>query len=105
MSRCLSPAAEAHSNLGATLFRKRLLGVNFGDRIPTLSRSFSSEKSYSPSRLMCCQGITEPWATAFEKHLPARGMEGLLARSCRNRNGANERESSTKGSTESLGIL
>ena len=55
--------------------------------------------------LMCCQGITEPWATAFEKHLPARGMEGLLARSCRNRNGANERESSTKGSTESLGIL
>ena len=54
---------------------------------------------------MCCQGITEPWATAFEKHLPARGMEGLLARSCRNRNGANERESSTKGSTESLGIL
>ena len=41
----------------------------------------------------------------IEKHLPARGMEGLLARSCRNRNGANERESSTKGSTESLGIL
>ena len=42
---------------------------------------------------------------SIEKHLPARGMEGLLARSCRNRNGANERESSTKGSTESLGIL
>src|SRR6478672_6836890 len=41
----------------------------------------------------------------IEKHLPARGMGGLLARSCRNRNGANERESSTKGSTESLGIL
>jgi hypothetical protein len=41
----------------------------------------------------------------IEKHLPARGMGGLLARSCWNRNGANERESSTKGSTESLGIL
>ena len=41
----------------------------------------------------------------IEKHLAARGMGGLLARSCRNRNGANERESSTKGSTESLGIL
>jgi hypothetical protein len=32
-------------------------------------------------------------------------MGGLLARSCRNRDGANERKSSTKGSTESLGIL
>src|SRR5262252_6053687 len=41
----------------------------------------------------------------IEKHLPVRGMGGLLARSCRNRNGANERESSTKGSTESLGML
>ena len=41
----------------------------------------------------------------IEKHLPARGMEGPLVRSCRKRNGANERESSTKGSTESLGIL
>jgi DNA invertase Pin-like site-specific DNA recombinase len=29
-----------------------------------LSRSLSSEKSYSPSRLMCCQEIAEPWATA-----------------------------------------
>jgi hypothetical protein len=34
-----------------------------------------------------------------------RGMGGLLARSCRNRNGANERDSSTKGSTKSLGML
>jgi hypothetical protein len=41
----------------------------------------------------------------IEKHLPARGTGGLLARSRRNRNGANERESSTKGFTESLGIL
>src|SRR5208337_5301449 len=32
-------------------------------------------------------------------------MGGLLARSCRNRNGANERDSSTKGSTKSLGML
>src|SRR6516225_11185125 len=30
---------------------------------------------------------------------------GLLARSCRNRNGANERDSSTKGFTKSLGML
>ena len=29
-----------------------------------LSRSFSSEKSYSPSRLRCCQATAEPWATA-----------------------------------------
>src|SRR5271157_5180719 len=34
----------------------------------------------------------------IEKYLPARGMGCLLARSCRNRNGANERDSSTKGS-------
>src|ERR1700731_3419672 len=77
MSRCLSPAAEAHSNLGATLFRKRLLGVNFGGRIPTLSRSFSSEKSYSPSKLMCCQEITEP-CHSIEKHLPALGIRHLF---------------------------
>src|SRR5437773_12354369 len=32
--------------------------------MPTVSCSFSSEKSYSPSRLMCCQEIAEPWATA-----------------------------------------
>src|SRR5689334_10171920 len=32
-------------------------------------------------------------------------MGDLLARSCRNRNGANERESSTKGSANSLGML
>ena len=41
----------------------------------------------------------------IEKYLPARGMGGLLPRSCRNRNGANERESSTKGSAKSLGML
>src|SRR5271166_5789680 len=29
-----------------------------------LSRSFSSEKSYSPSRLRCRQATVEPWATA-----------------------------------------
>ena len=42
------------------LFRRAILG----GWISTLSRSFPSEKSYSPSRLMCCQEITEPWATA-----------------------------------------
>jgi len=41
----------------------------------------------------------------IEKHLAARGMGGLLARSCRNPNGANERESSTIGSIESLGTF
>jgi hypothetical protein len=29
--------------------------ASFGGLIPTVSCSFSSEKSYSPSRLMCCQ--------------------------------------------------
>ena len=29
-----------------------------------LSCSFSSEKSYSPSRLKCRQAAPEPWATA-----------------------------------------
>jgi hypothetical protein len=38
--------------------------LNFGSRIPTLSRSFSAEKSYSPSRLRCRQATVEPWATA-----------------------------------------
>ena len=33
--------------------------VKFGGIIPTESRGFSSEKSYSPSRLMCCQDTTE----------------------------------------------
>src|SRR5512143_1527678 len=36
---------------------------DLGGRIPTESRSFSSEKSYSPSRLMCCQETAEPAAT------------------------------------------
>ena len=35
-----------------------------------LSRSFSSEKSYSPSRLKCRQAAAEPWATA------SRNLEG-----------------------------
>jgi hypothetical protein len=41
--------------------------ANFGGLIPTESWSFSSEKSYSPSRLMCCQDMTEPFAMAWNR--------------------------------------
>jgi hypothetical protein len=41
--------------------------ANFGGLIPTESCSFSSEKSYSPSRLICCQDTTEPFATAWNR--------------------------------------
>jgi hypothetical protein len=54
---------------------------------------------------MCLPGNHRAMGHRIEKYLPARGMGGLLPRSCRNRNGANERESSAKGSTESLGML
>src|SRR5512135_42178 len=40
---------------------------DLGGRIPTESRSFSSEKSYSPSRLMCCQETAEPAVTDASK--------------------------------------
>jgi hypothetical protein len=70
-------------------------------RIPTLSRSFSSEKSYSPSRLMCCQGITEPWATASRN--PCR--RAAWKASSQGRAGTGTARTSAKGSTESLGIL
>jgi hypothetical protein len=36
-----------------------------GTRSPIESWSFSSEKSYSPWRLICCQVTTEPWRTAM----------------------------------------
>ena len=35
-----------------------------GRRSPIESWSFSSEKSYSPCKLICCQVTTEPWRTA-----------------------------------------
>ena len=35
--------------------------------MPAESRSFSSEKSYSPSRLICCQDTTEPFAMAWDR--------------------------------------
>jgi hypothetical protein len=41
--------------------------ANFGGLIPTESCSFSSEKSYSPSRLICCQDTTEPFAMAWNR--------------------------------------
>jgi hypothetical protein len=41
--------------------------ANFGGLIPTESWSFSSEKSYSPSRLICCQDTTEPFAMAWNR--------------------------------------
>src|SRR5260221_9495641 len=41
--------------------------ANFGGLIPTESWSFSSEKSYSPSRLICCQDTTEPFAMVWNR--------------------------------------
>ena len=43
--------------------------ANFGGLIPTESWSFSSEKSYSPNRLICCQDTTEPFAMAWNRLL------------------------------------
>jgi len=39
--------------------------ANFGGLIPAESWSFSSEKSYSPSRLICCPDTTEPLVMAW----------------------------------------
>jgi hypothetical protein len=50
----------------------------FWGRIPMLSRSFSSEKSYSSSRLRCCRATAEPWAHRVEKRLPAGGILDLF---------------------------
>jgi hypothetical protein len=53
--------------------------ANFGGLIPTESWSFSSEKSYSPSRLICCQDTTEPFAMAWNRISRASGpMTSLI---------------------------
>src|SRR6266446_1769270 len=53
--------------------------ANFGGLIPTESWSFSSEKSYSPSRLICCQDTTEPFAIAWNRISRASGpMTSLI---------------------------
>jgi len=52
--------------------------ANFGGLIPTESWSFSSEKSYSPSRLICCQGTTEPFAMAWNRISRASGPTSSL---------------------------
>jgi transposase len=44
-----------------------LQAANFGGLIPTESSSLSSEKSYSPSRLICCHDTTEPLAIACRR--------------------------------------
>jgi hypothetical protein len=41
--------------------------LNFGDVIPTESRSLSSEESYSPSRLVFCQDTTQPFAMVWNR--------------------------------------
>jgi hypothetical protein len=43
------------------------------------SRSFSSEKSYSPSRLKCRQAAGEPWATASRN--ASRSVVSLISSS------------------------
>lgn len=40
-------------------FSRRFYAAFFGDRMPRVSRSFSSEKSYSPSMLMWAHDIGE----------------------------------------------
>src|ERR1700732_723728 len=47
--------------------------ANFGGLIPTESFSFSSEKSSSPSRLICCHVTTEPFAIAWNRISRASG--------------------------------
>ena len=51
------------SSQNQTAFRPLILG----GLMPAESRSFSSEKSYSPSRLICCQDTTEPFAMAWDR--------------------------------------
>jgi hypothetical protein len=93
-----------------------LWSVNFWGLIPTVSSVFSSEKSYPPSRLMCCQETAEPLTTAsrnasrevvVSKKTGATQSEGRRAhraRRCRasesrgarfSRNGAVDRTRST----------
>ena len=64
--------------------------ANFGGLIPTESWSFSSEKSYSPSRLICCQDTTEPFAMVWNRisrafAAPSRCPALLLRRRCHGR--------------------
>ena len=82
------------------LFRGSILGVGF-----RLILQLFVRKIILAQQVDVLPGNHRAVGHRIEKHLLARGMGGLLARSSRNRNGANERESSTKGSTESLGIL
>ncbi len=44
-----------------------------------LSRSCSSEKSYSPSRLKCRHATAEPWATASSRLVDQRGRPEPLS--------------------------
>jgi len=68
-----------------TAFRPLILGLD-----PTESWSFSSEKSYSPSRLICCQDRTEPFAMVWNRisrafAAPSRCPALLLRRRCHGR--------------------
>src|SRR6516165_10872117 len=83
------------------LFRGSIFGGLDFDAVPQLS----VRKIILAQQVDVLPGNHRAMGHRIEKYLPARGMGGLLPRSCRNRNGANERESSTKGSAESLGML
>ena len=55
-------AKQVREIVGARLDHHRCQRrANFGGLIPTESWSFSSEKSYSPNRLICCQDTTDPF--------------------------------------------
>lgn len=81
--------SECRNSLADNLFREksgphfqttvssRILGISK----PTESCSLSSEKSYSPSRLMCCQATMEPPRIAARSSCLRAGLatEGLRA--------------------------
>ena len=60
-------------------------GMTFGGGMPTKSRSFSSEKSYSPSRLTWPHEITEWLATAARISALISSVEAWLRRCSSNR--------------------
>jgi len=87
----LRPFRPWSGGIFATPKNVPLWSASFGGLIPTVSCSFSSEKSYSPSRLMCCQEPPSRWpqhpGTLLEWRCPrclpasATGVGGRPSRS------------------------
>src|SRR5260221_1737149 len=77
----IRPFRPWSSALFATPKNVSLWSASFGGLIPTVSCSFSSEKSYSPSRLMCCQETAEPLAAA-SKNASRVAVSSVSSRFC-----------------------